>query len=249
MRRSIVPVGAAAAAVAVCGALVAVTGCRDTGGVREEGTAAVASPAPPSPSASPPAPDAHPLDAGRSADPRGVDAKATADVVRLVKHDPKVAQDIRDSLVACPAPSADTATAGTAAAGTATEGTATRPKAPVEPYPVDRRSGRLTGGDGTDLVVNVSTCADSVGIGSYVYRRVGGAYVNVFADEQPPVFAEIGDGTLKVTHQVYEPQDAVSNPSGEDVTTYRWNGSRFEEVSFSHRDYETDDGTGSGSHG
>lgn len=234
MRRSVVPVGTAAAAVAVCGALVAVTSCRDAGGVREEGTAAVASPALPSPSVSAPVPDARTLDGGRSADPRAVDAKAAADVVRLVKHDPKVARDIRDSLVACAAPST---------------GVGTRPKTAEQPYPVDRRSGRLTGGDGTDLVVNVSTCADSVGIGSYVYRRVDGAYVNVFADEQPPVFAEIGDGTLKVTHQVYEPQDAVSNPSGEDVTTYRWNGSRFEEVSFSHRDYETDDGTGSGPHG
>lgn len=234
MRRSVVPVGAAAAAVAVCGALVAVTGCRDAGGVREEGTAAVASAAPASPSASPPAPDAHPLGTGRSADPWAADAKAAADVVHLVQRDPKVARDIRDSLVACPAPSA---------------GAATRPGASADPYPVDRRSGRLTGKGATDLVVNVSTCADSVGIGSYVYRRVDGGYVNVFADEQPPVFAEIDDGTLKVTHQVYEPQDTVSNPSGEDVTTYRWNGTRFEEVSFSHRDYETDDGTGSGSHG
>lgn len=171
MRRSVVPVGAAAAAVAVCGALVAVTGCRDAGGVREEGTAAVASAAPASPSASPPAPDAHPLGTGRSADPRTADAKAAADVVHLVQRDPKVARDIRDSLVACPAPSA---------------AAAARPGASADPYPVDRRSGRLTGKDATDLVVNVSTCADSVGIGSYVYRRVDGGYVNVFADEQPP---------------------------------------------------------------
>ncbi|MEU1620723.1 hypothetical protein ABZ479_25900 [Streptomyces sp. NPDC005722] len=234
MRRSVVPVGAAAA-VAVCGALVAVTSCRDAGGVREEGTASVASPAPPSPSASPPAADAHPLDAGRSADPRALDAKAAADVVHMVRHDPKVARDIRDGLAACPAQSAVTEA---------------RPVAAAEPYPVDRRAARLTGGQGTDLVVNVSTCADSVGIGSYVYRRVGGAYVNVFTDEQPPVFAEVSGGVLKVTHQVYAPQDAVSNPSGEDVTTYRWNGSRFEEVSFSHRDYGTDDGTtGSAPHG
>ncbi|WP_431962037.1 hypothetical protein [Actinacidiphila sp. bgisy160] len=233
MRRSVVPVGAAAAAVAVCGALVAVTSCRDAGGVREEGTASVASPALPSPSVSPPAPDARTLDSGRSAGPRAKDTMGAGDVMRLVKHDPKVAQDIRDSLVACAAPSA---------------ATGDRPKAAQETYPVDRRSGRLTGDDGTDLVVNVSTCADNVGIGSYVYRRVGGAYVNVFADEQPPVFAEIGDGTLKVTHQVYEPQDAVSNPSGEDVTTYQWNGSRFEEVAFSHRDYTADDETGSGPH-
>jgi hypothetical protein len=218
----------------VCGALIAVTSCRDAGGVREEGTAAVSSPALPSPSVSPPVADAHTLGAGRSADPRAAQSVGPADVVRLVKDDPKVARDIRDSLVACAAPSASAVV---------------RPEATVEPYPVDRRSGPLTGKDGTDLVVNVSTCADSVGIGSYVYRRVHGRYVNVFADEQPPVFAEISDGSLKVTHQVYEPQDAVSNPSGEDVTTYRWNGSRFEEVAFSHRDYETNDDTRGGSHG
>lgn len=93
-------------------------------------------------------------------------------MVHLVKRDPKVARDIRDSLAACPAPSA---------------GVPARPSAAsVDPYPVDRRAGRLTGKDATDLVVNVSTCADSVGIGSYVYRRVDGGYVNVFADEQPP---------------------------------------------------------------
>lgn len=234
MRRSVVPVGAAAAAVAVCGALVAVTSCRDAGGVREEGTAAISSPALPSPSVSPPVSGTHPMDAGPSAAPREKAAVDPADVMRLVKGDPKVARDIRDSLVACAMPSAS--------AGV-------RPQAAAEPYPVDRRSGRLTGKDGTDLVVNVSTCADNVGIGSYVYRRVDGGYVNVFADEQPPVFAEISDGTLKVTHQVYEPQDAVSNPSGEDVTTYRWNGTRFQEVSFSHRDYGKADDAGGGAHG
>ncbi|MDX3235596.1 hypothetical protein PV392_07845 [Streptomyces sp. ME03-5709C] len=234
MRRSIVPVCAAAATVAVCGALVAVTGCRDVGGVREEGTAAVASPGLPSPSASPPTAGAHPLDAGRSALPRVVEAGTAPDVVRLVQRDPKVAPDIRDRLAACPAPSA------------AAE---SRPAASTGTYPVDGRTGRLTGRDGTDLVVNVSTCADGVGIGSYVYRRVGGAYVNVFTDEQPPVYAEVSDGALKVTHQVYGPQDAVSNPSGEDVTTYRWDGSRFTEVSSRHRDYESGQVAGSGRHG
>lgn len=238
MRRSVVPVGAAAAAVAVCGAVVAVAGCRDPGGVREEGAAALASSARPSLSASVQAPS-HPPDPGRSADvTRAAAPRTAADVVRLVQHDPKVARDIRDSLTACPGQSPAAAEAAEAA-----------PRASVDAYPVDRRMGRLTGQDATDLVVNVSTCADNVGIGSYVYRRVDGGYVNVFADEQPPVFAEISDGALQVTHQVYGPQDPVSNPSGEDVTTYRWNGFRFEKVASSHHDYQSGKSARSGPHG
>jgi hypothetical protein len=235
VRRSVVMAGAATAVVG-CGALIAVTGCRDAGGVREEGTVAVSSPAASRASLPPPVTGARTLEAAGTAR-TGRRLPDAADVVRLVEDDPKVTRDIRDSLETCAAPSASAADDA-------------RPDPAAVPYPVDHRFGRLTGEDGTDLVVNVSTCADSVGLGSDVYRRVGGRYVNVFADEQPPVFAGMGDGTLKVTHQVYEPQDSVSNPSGEDVTTYRWNGTRFQEISFSHRDYETrDDGTGDGSHG
>jgi hypothetical protein len=154
-----------------------------------------------------------------STDSAAVTAYATpsaatgTDPVKLLKKDPKVAPDIREDLVSC---------------GGRTS------------YPVETRFGDLTGttsGARTDMVVNVSTCADGVGIGSYVYRLQDGKYRNVFVDEQPPVVAEISDGELKVTHQVYEPQDSVSNPSGEDITTYRWTGTRFGEVSFTHRDY------------
>jgi hypothetical protein len=137
---------------------------------------------------------------------------ATRQVVRLVKSDPRVAKDIRDNLLACDDSSS---------------------------YPVDDDHADLTGQGGTDLVVNVSTCVDEVGVATYVYRMEHGKYVNVFADEQPPVVAAAVDGLLKVTHQVYEPQDPVSNPSGEDVTTYRWKGTRFTEVATEHRDYNS----------
>lgn len=254
MRRSIVPVGAAVAAVAVCGsALVAVTGCRDAGGVREEGTAlssALPVPGPPSTGVTPTA------RARRSSDgvsPSLVRTPA-ANAVHLVKSDPKVAEDIRARLVACvaassvPGSTALDATRGSTTAGApAAQAPVTPSPAPGPLYPVDDRYGDLTGKGAADLVVTVSTCGDGVGIGAYVYRREHGRYVNVFADEQPPVYAEISDGALKVTHQVYEPQDAVSNPSGEDVTTYRWNGTRFEETSYSHRDYES--GSEDTSHG
>jgi hypothetical protein len=139
-------------------------------------------------------------------------AEAATDPVGLVKKDPKVATDIREDLVAC-GDSADS-------------------------YPVDARFGDLTDSRTDDMVVNVSTCADGVGIGSYVYQLKNGTYQNIFADEQPPVVAEISDGELTVTHQVYAPQDPVSNPSGEDITTYRWTGSGFSEISSKHRAYK-----------
>ncbi|MFJ4850849.1 MULTISPECIES: hypothetical protein [unclassified Streptomyces] len=250
MRRSIVPVGAAVAAVAVCGsALVAVTGCRDAGGVREEGTAlasALPGPGPLSTGVTPVAP------ARRSSDgvSPGPARTPVANAVRLVQSDPKVAEDIRARLVACVAASSvpgSTALDATRDGAAGSAPTVAPSPAPGPLYPVDDRYGDLTGRGADDLVVTVSTCGDGVGIGAYVYRREHGRYVNVFADEQPPVYAEISDGALKVTHQVYEPQDAVSNPSGEDITTYRWNGRRFSETSFSHRDYES--GTEDTSHG
>lgn len=62
-------------------------------------------------------------------------------------------------------------------------------------YPVDVSYGRVTGGPVVDIVVNVLSCADALGRGTYVYRSEGDAYENVFADEQPPVYAEIDRGT------------------------------------------------------
>lgn len=204
VRRGVVPAIAVVTFV-VCGALVVVAGCVDPGGVREEGAASSAT-------------LASATVTGRSGQAAG--ASGVRQAVRLVRNDPKVAKDIRDSLQSCDGASASA-------------------------YPVGDRRADLTGQGRTDLVVNVSTCADGVGVGAYVYRLEHGRYVNVFADERPPVVAGAAGGRLKVTHQVYEPQDAVSNPSGEDVTTYRWTGGGFTKVSSTHRTY----GAGKDSHG
>ena len=51
-----------------------------------------------------------------------------------------------------------------------------------------------------------------MGVGSYVYREEGGRYENVFAAEEPPVYAEIDRGDLVVTKQVYEKGDPVVEP-------------------------------------
>lgn len=104
-------------------------------------------------------------------------------------------------------------------------------------YPVDVSYGKVTGGPVTDIVVNVLSCADALGRGSYVYRADGGTYENVFSDEQPPVYAEIDRGDLVVTKQVYGKSDTLAYPSGEDVITYRWNGERFTEQDRVHSEY------------
>ncbi|MGW6705761.1 hypothetical protein ACWGDE_12850 [Streptomyces sp. NPDC054956] len=104
-------------------------------------------------------------------------------------------------------------------------------------YPVDVSYGKVTGGPAVDIVVNVLSCADALGRGSYVYRADDGKYENVFSDEQPPVYAEIDRGDLVVTKQVYGKSDALSYPSGEDLITYRWNGEKFTEQDRVHTDY------------
>ncbi|MFF4059066.1 hypothetical protein ACFYZ8_19735 [Streptomyces sp. NPDC001668] len=129
--------------------------------------------------------------------------------VALLKSDPKVSEAVKRDLEPCVA----------------------------DQYPVDLFYGDLTGGSADDVVVNVVTCADLVGVGSYVYREEGGSYQNVFQTEEPPVYAEIDRGDLVVTKQVYEKGDAVSEPSGENVTTYRWASGRFAAVYRTHSDY------------
>jgi hypothetical protein len=94
-------------------------------------------------------------------------------------------------------------------------------------YPVDVSYGDLTGGPVDDVVINVLTCADAVGIGSYVYREDDGSFRNVFKSEESPVYAEIDQGVLSVTRQYYEKGDPISSPSGEIVTPYRWKAGRF----------------------
>ncbi|MFE0605238.1 hypothetical protein ACFW2T_29925 [Streptomyces sp. NPDC058892] len=131
------------------------------------------------------------------------------DPVALLMADPKVSSEVKRDLKPCTG----------------------------KEYPVDVSYGKVTGGPVADIVVNVLSCADALGRGSYVYRADGGTYENVFADEQPPVYAEIDRGDLVVTKQVYGKSDALAYPSGEDVVTYRWNGEEFTEQDRVHSEY------------
>ncbi|MDF3303013.1 hypothetical protein [Streptomyces tropicalis] len=144
-----------------------------------------------------------------SASPGPTGAPGHVDAVRLIKEDPAVSPAVKRDLKPCAA----------------------------DEYPVDVSWGKLTGRSSNDLVVNVLTCGDAVGVGAYVYREQGGAYHNVFKAEEPPVYAEIDRGDLVVTKQVYEKGDPVSNPSGEDVITYSWTGSHFTERYSTRNEY------------
>ncbi|WP_372457126.1 hypothetical protein [Streptomyces purpurogeneiscleroticus] len=107
----------------------------------------------------------------------------------------------------------------------------------ADEYPIDVTYASLTGGKRADVIINVMTCADSVGIGSYVYRKGAKGYENVFSNEQPPVYAGVSKGELEITKQTYDTGDAVCCPTGEDVMTYRWAKHRFSEYSRYHTDY------------
>ncbi|MEV4439814.1 hypothetical protein AB0K09_12460 [Streptomyces sp. NPDC049577] len=131
------------------------------------------------------------------------------DAVKLIKSDPKVSDQIKKNLKPCT----------------------------KDQYPVDVIYGQVTGGSRSDVVVNVLTCGDSFGIGSYVYRAKDGSYENVFSAEQSPVYADIDRKDLTVTKQVYGPGDAVCCPSGEDVVTYHWSDGTFHETGRTHTDY------------
>ncbi|UUU24111.1 hypothetical protein [Streptomyces sp. DSM 40750] len=133
------------------------------------------------------------------------------DVVRMVRADPQVSETVKSDLKPCVA----------------------------DEYPVDVTYGDLTGGSADDLVVNVMTCADAVGVASYVYRAEKGRYRSVFLSEQPPVYAEIDRGDLLVTRQLYENGDPASYPSSEEVTTYRWLKDRFVQQSSNRTEYSS----------
>lgn len=139
---------------------------------------------------------------------RGKAAKRV-DAVQLVKADPQVSMSVKRDLKPCVG----------------------------EEYPVDVSYGDLTGGTADDVVVNVMTCGDAVGVGTYVYREEDGRYENVFAAEEPPVYAEIDRGDLVVTQQLYKKGDPVSYPSSEEVITYGWSATHFVEQSRIHNDY------------
>nr|WP_237524699.1 hypothetical protein [Streptomyces sp. SID7815] len=139
--------------------------------------------------------------------------------VKLVMGDPKVGRQFKDDLKPCTG----------------------------DEYPVDTSYGTLTGGPAADVVVNVMTCGDSVGVGTYVYQRqADGSYGNVFAAEMPAVYGTIDRGDLVVTTQVYGSKDSVAYPSGEDVVTYRWTAGRFAETDRVHNDFNRAVGSGEG---
>lgn len=123
------------------------------------------------------------------------------DVVALLKKDPTVSPAVKRELKPCSG----------------------------DDYPVEATYGDLTGGSVNDVLVNVWACSDSVGIGTYVYRDIGGTYKNVFKAEESPVFSEIDGTDLTVTQQVYDTDDTTSNPSREIVITYHWRAGRFAE--------------------
>ncbi|MEU8521052.1 hypothetical protein [Streptomyces sp. NBC_01216] len=131
------------------------------------------------------------------------------DPIALLKADPTIGDRLKDDLKPCVA----------------------------DAYPVDTSYGNLTGGSSPDVVVNVMTCGDAVGIGTYVYREEDKAYKNVFMAEDAAVYATIDRGDLIVTKQVYAEGDPVAYPSGEDVITYRWAGNKFTQHDWVHNDY------------
>ncbi|MFE5980252.1 hypothetical protein ACFQ63_11125, partial [Streptomyces wedmorensis] len=146
----------------------------------------------------------------------GPQSAERVDPIALLKADPKIGDRLKDDLKPCVA----------------------------DAYPVDASYGDLTGAPAPDVVVNVMTCGDAVGIGTYVYRMQNDRYVNVFMAEEAAVYATIDRGDLVVTRQVYAKGDPVAYPSGEDVITYRWSGSRFTQHDWVHNDYSRAVGDG-----
>ncbi|MEU3824314.1 hypothetical protein GT045_26095 [Streptomyces sp. SID486] len=121
------------------------------------------------------------------------------DAVELLKNDPQVSEAVKRELKPCDG----------------------------DKYQVDVSYGDLTDATVDDVVVNVMTCADWLGIASYVYRDEDGRFTNVFKSEDSPVYAEIDQGTLSVFRQYYERDDPISSPSGDIVTPYTWKDGRF----------------------
>ncbi|QTE00069.1 hypothetical protein [Streptomyces cyanogenus] len=151
-----------------------------------------------------------------SPSPRLAENYRRVDPVALVKGDPEVSGAVKRELKPCNG----------------------------DEYPVDVSYGNLTDGPVDDVVVNVLTCADAVGIGSYVYRDDDGSFRNVFRSEESPVYAEIDQGVLSVTRQYYEKGDPISTPSGEIVTPYRWTEGRFTPGQSTRNEYSKSAGGG-----
>ncbi|MFF0478039.1 hypothetical protein [Streptomyces sp. NPDC004284] len=148
----------------------------------------------------------------------GPQSAERVDPIALLKGDPKIGARFKGDLKPCVA----------------------------DAYPVDSSYGNLTDSPAPDVVVNVMTCGDAVGIGTYVYRKQNDRYENVFMSEDAAVYATIDRGDLVVTKQVYAKGDPVAYPSGEDVITYRWSGNRFTQHDWVHNDYSRAVGDGEG---
>ncbi|MGX2996534.1 hypothetical protein JNUCC64_20040 [Streptomyces sp. JNUCC 64] len=146
-------------------------------------------------------------------------ARTRVNAVRLLMDDPRVSRELKEDLRPC--------TGG------------------ADSYPLDVIYGDLTDSPRDDVVINVLTCGDSVGIATYVYRPDGEGYANVHRSEDSPVYAEIDRGDLVVTRQVYHDRDPVAVPSGEDVVTYRWKADSFEERARTYNDYSGTTGSAS----
>ncbi|RLL68285.1 hypothetical protein [Streptomyces sp. Z26] len=219
--------------------LTGLTACGTTaGGVRVEGTATHTAPVRTTPSSDPPEDHDSP---SRTAPERETEPEperepevvgdgtasysesgevrevSETEVVSVIKRDPKVSSHVKRGLKPCV----------------------------EDEYPVGMDFARATSGEQADVVVNVTSCSDSVGVGAYVYRRsTNGALVNVFAAEQPPVSAVFQDGMLVVTRDVYVGDEPLCCPSGRDVITYAWQDDVFREVG-----RRTSDGDGDGDDG
>ncbi|MFD4374149.1 hypothetical protein [Streptomyces sp. NPDC058486] len=172
---------------------------------------------------------AAPTPPAAAADSGSEKAAERVDPIALLKGDPKIGERVKDDLKPCVA----------------------------DAYPVDTSYGNLTSGTSPDVVVNVMTCGDAVGIGTYVYRKqlngsaspgtaTANGYENVFMAEDAAVYGTIDRGDLIVTKQVYAEGDPVAYPSGEDVITYRWAGTRFTQHDWVHNDYSRAVGEGDG---
>ncbi|WP_405585730.1 hypothetical protein [Streptomyces sp. NBC_01190] len=116
---------------------------------------------------------------------------------------------------------------------------------PGSDYPMETDAGELTAGDGPDLVVNITTCGEGLGIAAYVYRMTAGKYRRVFADERAPVYGSVTDGRLVVIHEVYRDDDTdtyptdggLAYPTGEESTTYVWRTDHFVQSARSFTDF------------
>ncbi|WP_435178843.1 hypothetical protein [Actinacidiphila sp. bgisy145] len=193
-------------------ACVTATGCGSTvTGARQEG---------PAPTATVKTPDT--AAPALASDP--------AALARMVRRDTSVSAEVREDLEPCTAAGSDDPDGDSDSDDTAGIGSDAA-------YPLDTDSGDLTSGDGPDLVVNVTTCGDGLGIAAYVYRMTGTKYRCVFADEHSPVYGSVINGRLQVVHEVYRTDDAVAYPTGEETVTYAWRGSSFREVSRSYFDF------------